>query len=144
MSAKPKKRAKKSPAAARELLKQIEPKPGSRTDRKPREGALPRLQTRETIAERAGIGDRDTKHASGTFPIATQDEVDGPLMLELSRIQSQMTMLRDALLAADQWDAYDVLDDLCDRLDRAANDYDARVLSGRHPAKRQALIGGAS
>jgi hypothetical protein len=123
VSAKTKKRTKRSPAAARAGIS---------------DGAERRFGTSAT--PRAA---RDAKPASGTFPVATQDEVDGPLMLELANIQSQMTILLDALLAADQDDACMMLDDMRERLDRATNEYDARVLAGR-PAKRQALIGGAS
>ncbi len=46
-----------------ELLKEIEPKQGARTDREPRAGDHPKLQTRASVAEAAGLSPHQTKEA---------------------------------------------------------------------------------
>src|SRR6266545_2019433 len=49
-----------------EILKEIEPKQGARTDREPRAGDHPKLQTRASVAESAGLSPRQAKEAIQT------------------------------------------------------------------------------
>lgn len=56
-----------------ELLKQVEPKPGARTDKEPRGHDSPRLATRESVASAAGLSVDQQKQALRIASIPKRD-----------------------------------------------------------------------